>query len=162
LGATGTATISADLSALADGIVVATVALTDRAGNTGAATTVSTWKDATPPAAPTIALDARDDTGASNGDYVTSVRAPRFVVAGDLDGRRRDVRRDDERHPSRGRRRLHDRCPRNRSGRQRRRPHPDRTPRHDRAGDRTVTERRDERRPRRRAELRLWRQRRLR
>src|SRR5207244_1744011 len=87
LGPTGTATISADLSALADGTLTATVALTDRAGNGGAATSASTWKDATPPAAPTIALDARDDTGASNGDYVTSVRAPRFVVAGDATAR---------------------------------------------------------------------------
>src|SRR5207253_8055915 len=70
-------------SALADGTLRASVVLTDSAGNTGASSVATTWKDATPPAVPTLALDARDDSGASSSDYVTSVRAPRFLVAGE-------------------------------------------------------------------------------
>src|SRR5205085_2732982 len=76
LGPAGSASISADASALADGTLRAIVALTDRAGNTGASSAATVRKDATPPAPPTLALDARDDSGASSSDYVTNVRAP--------------------------------------------------------------------------------------
>jgi hypothetical protein len=82
LDATGAGTGSADLSTLPDGPVTITVTLTDRAGNKGPAGSASTVKDTLPPPAPTVALDARDDSGSSASDYLTNVRAPRFVVTG--------------------------------------------------------------------------------
>ncbi|HEX6350970.1 MAG TPA: Ig-like domain-containing protein, partial [Candidatus Dormibacteraeota bacterium] len=82
IGATGTATVAVNASGLADGLVTVMVTLVDVAGNTSPTIGATVNKDTWVPAAPTITLNSADDTGASNSDWITSVRAPRITATG--------------------------------------------------------------------------------
>jgi hypothetical protein len=64
---------------LKDGPVTLTITETDPAGN-NTVSVVNLVKVTVLPAAPTVALNALDDSGASSTDYMTNVTAPRFTV----------------------------------------------------------------------------------
>ncbi len=64
---------------LADGPLTLTVTEGDSFGNQ-TVYTATIIKAATPPPAPTVALNPLDDNGVSNSDYVTTVTSPRFNV----------------------------------------------------------------------------------
>jgi hypothetical protein len=65
-----------------DGVDSVAVEVVDAFGNTLTAST-AVQLDRTPPAQPTLALNALDDHGMSSTDFVTNVAAPRVVVSGE-------------------------------------------------------------------------------
>ena len=82
IGNDGYATLTVDLSSLLDGTLTITAIETDEFGNTESYDAAHVTKDATPPAAPTVALAAASDTGVL-GDWITSMSSPTFVVTGE-------------------------------------------------------------------------------
>jgi hypothetical protein len=82
IAAGGVNSATLNLASLNDGTLTMTATLTDNAGNTSAVTTVTTTKITGVPVGPSVSLNSLDDSGASNADYITNVRSPRFTVTG--------------------------------------------------------------------------------
>jgi large repetitive protein len=65
-----------------DGTYTVTVLVGDQLGNT-LVSTQTVQLDRTPPAAPSLSLNAADDRGTSSTDFVTNLSAPRVIVTGE-------------------------------------------------------------------------------
>src|SRR4029077_9501262 len=78
--ASGKWNVSTSLSSLKDGTLTISFTATDPAGNNNVSTGTVLKPPVAPPA-PTLTLNAADDSGISSTDWVTSVRTPRLSAA---------------------------------------------------------------------------------